>query len=56
MRPTRDGNSQAAYAVWDTDLRCIALRRAVYNIRAAQDRMHDAGLPLNMSSRLLLGV
>jgi predicted phosphodiesterase len=52
----RDGNSQAAYALWDSDEGTVTLERVSYNVRAAQERMHHLGLPHNMASRLLLGV
>lgn len=52
----RDGNSQAAYAVWDTDEATITLERVAYNVHAAQEQMRAVGLPHNMASRLLLGV
>ena len=52
----RDGNSMAAYAVWDTDAAQITLHRVPYNVRAAQENMAAAGLPKSMSARLMLGV
>lgn len=52
----RDGNSQAGYAVWDTDAAEISLERVPYNVRAAQDQMQQAGLPWNMAGRLSMGV
>lgn len=52
----RDGNSQAAYAIWDTDEATVTLERVAYNVHAAQERMRAVGLPQNMASRLLLGV
>lgn len=52
----RDGNSQASYAVWDTEALTITIHRAPYNIRDTQERMEAAGLPWNMSARLMMGV
>jgi predicted phosphodiesterase len=52
----RDGNSMAAYALWDTEAETIELQRVPYNIRAAQEKMVAANLPTNMSARLLLGI
>jgi diadenosine tetraphosphatase ApaH/serine/threonine PP2A family protein phosphatase len=52
----RDGNSMAAYALWNTETGAVDLQRVPYNIRAAQDKMAAASLPGNMSARLLLGV
>ena len=52
----RDGNSQASYAVWDTEANTIAIHRVPYNIAATQRGMEAAGLPWNMSTRLTMGV
>lgn len=52
----RDGNSMAAFAVWDADAATIAIHRIPYNIQATQDSMEMAGLPWNMSARLTMGV
>jgi predicted phosphodiesterase len=52
----RDGNSMAAYAIWDPDAQQVQLLRVPYNIRAAQEKMQAAELPSNMSARLLLGL
>lgn len=51
----RDGNSMAAYAVWDTEAATIRLHRVPYNIRAAQEEIIRAGLPAMMSARLVVG-
>lgn len=52
----RDGNSMAAYAIWEPETSQVLLQRVPYNIRAAQEKMAAAELPVNMSARLLLGV
>lgn len=52
----RDGNSQASYAVWDTDEPSIVVYRVSYNVAATQRQMDDAGLPRSMSERLMIGV
>ncbi|NSW55960.1 MAG: metallophosphoesterase family protein [Armatimonadetes bacterium] len=52
----RDGNSQAGYAIWDDVTHEIILCRVPYNIRAAQEKMEQAGLPWNMAERLNIGV
>ena len=52
----RDGNSQAAYAVWEQEEGIIVLHRVPYSIRDTQERMEAAGLPWNMAARLVTGV
>lgn len=52
----RDGNSQASFGVWDTEARVVAIYRVSYDIGAAQNRILDAGLPVNMAERLRYGV
>ena len=51
----RDGNPQAAYAIYDEESGQIKLHRVDYDIAAAQQQMIDAGLPSNMSLRLSQG-
>ena len=52
----RDGNPQAAYAIYDEAGVQIELRRVGYDITAAQQKMIDAGLPASMSLRLSQGI
>ncbi len=52
----RDGNPQAAYAIYDEESGQIELRRVDYDIAAAQQKMIDAGLPPSMSLRLSQGI
>jgi len=52
----RDGNPQAAYAIYDEESGQIELRRVDYDIAAAQRKMLDAGLPASMSLRLSHGL
>ncbi|MHB8996251.1 MAG: metallophosphoesterase family protein [Armatimonadota bacterium] len=52
----RDGNSQASFAIWDTEVRLVTICRLSYDIAAAQQRILDAGLPANMAERLKFGV
>jgi len=47
----RDGNPQAAYAIYDDESGQIELRRVDYDIAVAQREMLDAGLPTSMSLR-----
>jgi len=51
----RDGNSQAAYAIYDTQKRIIEIKRVPYDIKAAQDKILKAGLPAKLAERLLSG-
>ncbi len=52
----RDGNSQASYAIWDSDAQRIVVHRVSYNVSATQRQMDEAGLPPSMSERLMIGV
>lgn len=51
----RDGDPRAAYAIWDDAEHLLYFRRARYNVRAAQMRIMDAGLPPSLADRLALG-
>lgn len=51
----RDGNPQAAYAIYDTDAQTIEIRRLDYPISAVQDKMRSAGLPDSLVDRLEYG-
>ena len=51
----RDGDARAAYVLWDDESRLVHFRRAKYNVRAAQERIYDAGLPSFLAERLALG-
>jgi diadenosine tetraphosphatase ApaH/serine/threonine PP2A family protein phosphatase len=51
----RDGNPRAAYALVDTEARAIDLVRVDYDIRAAQTKVIDAGLPELLARRLTAG-
>jgi predicted phosphodiesterase len=48
----RDGDSRAAYGIVDLERRTIRLRRVVYDVRAAQKQILDAGLPAFLALRL----
>jgi diadenosine tetraphosphatase ApaH/serine/threonine PP2A family protein phosphatase len=51
----RDHDPRAAYAVWDSESRLLTLRRVVYDIRSAQNRILAAGLPASLAMRLANG-
>jgi len=52
----RDGNSQASFAIWDTETALVTIHRISYDILTAQQRILDAGLPANMADRLKYGI
>ncbi|MBI4825554.1 MAG: metallophosphoesterase family protein [Nitrospirae bacterium] len=49
----RDGNPDAAYAIFDTD--SVTIKRAAYDILLTQKKMKDAGLPSYLIDRLSEG-
>ncbi|MCU0832649.1 MAG: metallophosphoesterase family protein [Rhizobiaceae bacterium] len=51
----RDGRQAACYALLDTSLRQITMRRAPYNPEETLRKIKAAGLPAWLGSRLLLG-
>lgn len=51
----RDGDPRAAYAIWDSNARLLHLRRVKYDVKRAQARVMDAGLPESLAYRLALG-
>lgn len=51
----RDGDPRASYAVYDDEEGTVEIRRVEYDIKAAQRKIMDAGLPLWLASRLAEG-
>jgi predicted phosphodiesterase len=51
----RDGDSRAAYAFYDTEAKEVTYRRVVYDVAAAQKKIHAAGLPPILADRLSVG-
>lgn len=51
----RDGDPEAAYCVYDTELRTVEVKRTTYDIRTAQDKILAAGLPTFLAERLAIG-
>lgn len=51
----RDRDPRAAYALWDSEEHLLTLRRVKYDIRAAQSRILEAGLPELLAERLTQG-
>ena len=52
----RDGDPQAAYAIYWPGDRVVEFRRVAYNAEAAASKIRAAGLPDTLASRLLTGV
>ena len=51
----RDRDPRAAYALWDSDARLLTFKRVIYDVRAAQQRILESGLPEELAARLELG-
>ncbi|RLI85564.1 MAG: metallophosphoesterase [Archaeoglobales archaeon] len=51
----RDGNSDSAYAIYDTEKNRIELKRVKYKIQEVYDAVIKAGLPEFLGERLFLG-
>jgi predicted phosphodiesterase len=52
----RDRNSDAAYAVFDSEKRTISFHRVSYDIKAAQKKITDEDLPRSLADRLEIGI
>jgi diadenosine tetraphosphatase ApaH/serine/threonine PP2A family protein phosphatase len=51
----RDGDSRAAYGMFDTEARTLTIMRTVYDLATAQAKIVDAGLPEVLAQRLGVG-
>jgi diadenosine tetraphosphatase ApaH/serine/threonine PP2A family protein phosphatase len=51
----RDGDPRASYAIYDSEGYIFRLYRIEYDIRATQDKMMEAGLPIHLITRLEAG-
>jgi diadenosine tetraphosphatase ApaH/serine/threonine PP2A family protein phosphatase len=51
----RDGDPRAAFAVFDTDAGLLTMKRVAYDVKAAQRRIVEAGLPAALAHRLEFG-
>ena len=51
----RNGNPLAAYAILDETAAAVELRTVVYDVAAAQEKIHDAMLPPLLAERLAIG-
>ncbi|UCB42205.1 MAG: metallophosphoesterase family protein [Dehalococcoidales bacterium] len=52
----RDGNPDAAYAIYDSQQQLVSLYRTPYDIRSTQEKMQAYDLPVRLSARLSYGV
>ncbi|MCD6083432.1 hypothetical protein J7J59_04920 [Candidatus Aerophobetes bacterium] len=52
----RDGNPQASFAIYDTELKKVEIRRCDYDIGKAKQKILKAGLPSFLAERLVYGV
>lgn len=52
----RDGDTRAAFAVYDTDAGTISLHRVEYDVATAQRKIREAGLPAILADRLENGL
>jgi diadenosine tetraphosphatase ApaH/serine/threonine PP2A family protein phosphatase len=51
----RDGDPRAAYVLYDMVNNLVELRRVNYDVKSAQNRIMDAGLPARLAARLAIG-
>jgi diadenosine tetraphosphatase ApaH/serine/threonine PP2A family protein phosphatase len=51
----RDRDPRAAYGIWDVDAARVELRRVIYDVQAARDKIVAAGLPHFLADRLAAG-
>ena len=51
----RDGDPRASYAIYESEGNMLRLYRIPYDIRATQDKMMQAGLPIQLITRLEAG-
>ncbi|MDP6126629.1 MAG: metallophosphoesterase family protein [Dehalococcoidales bacterium] len=53
---SRDGDPQASYALYDSQIGIMKLYRVPYDIRVTQDKMVERGLPTRQVARLSQGM
>ena len=51
----RDGNSKASFAIYDSELEIVTIKKIMYNINAAAEKILEAGMPPQLAERLYLG-
>ena len=52
----RDGDSRAAFAIFDTDSGAVEIRRVAYDVDRVQTRILETSLPRSAAERLAWGV
>lgn len=52
----RDGNSKAAYCIYDTEEKKVSIKRVSYDIDKTRQKIIETGLPRSLGDRLLLGM
>ena len=51
----RDGDPRASYAILDSEAHCVTFHRVAYDVRTAQEKIRQAGLPEFLADRLAVG-
>ena len=51
----RDGDWRSSYAIYDCDEKVVTIRRLEYDLRRAQEKIIEAGLPEMLAHRLAVG-
>lgn len=51
----RDGNPRLCYCIYDTEEQTVSIKRAMYDVATAQEKIRRAGLPEILAYRLALG-
>ncbi|MFH1269860.1 MAG: metallophosphoesterase family protein [Candidatus Omnitrophota bacterium] len=51
----RDGDPRAAYCIYDSDKKCVRIKRVSYDIQATRKKIISGGLPEFLGDRLLAG-
>lgn len=51
----RDNDPHAAYCIYDTEKKMIEIKRVIYDIKKAQEKIIKAGLPRILAERLSVG-
>ena len=51
----RDRDPRAAYAIWDAERGTVAIRRVIYDVKAAAGKIRQGGLPRFLADRLAWG-
>ena len=51
----RDGDWRASYCIYDLDHRQVIFRRVEYDLKTAQKKIIDAGLPESLAERIGVG-